>query len=188
MKTLPNKKSAAKNYYKGFYLNKYKIVKIEDLSNKPGRNDIIIGSKGFAPDICLNVTFESDKYRYERYLFGNYLYQKDSVTGDKVVGWDTKRNAVYDFICELYDSDVKLTDDYLVHPEILDSLIGKEVWMIRYNNITGMSSFFWAILEATDGNKQLILDLFEKYKPKDYAIPIKEEKKKENKQDDEPPF
>ncbi len=173
MKTLPVRNSKNKGYQKvgyNVYLVRYKIADIIDHSNAPGKSENKIGKKGYAPELCLELVLESEDYRYNKFLFGNYEYVKDKISGKitECKGWLLNKNQVYNFLSEFENESIKLNDDFTIQKGYLDNIIGKEIYMIKYKSNDGYKNDFWLIKAATEQGKIQLLEAFEKYLPKDY--------------------
>ncbi len=174
MPTIPTKKSLQNNFIPlsgGIALVKYEITDIIDHSNAPGKSISRLGKNDFVPELCIELVLTSGKYEYKKYLFGNYLWETDKISGKPTVclGWLTKKNAIYDFLSELSDSDIQINDDFTLQSEYLKSFIGRNIFIIRYPTENGTKDF-WLIKEATEANKLELINTFHKYVPKDYVI------------------
>lgn len=192
MPTIPSKTNRQNSYTKlsgNRALIKCIVTEIIDNSNAPGKSDITLGKNGFVPEICLTVNLESGKYTYTKYLYGNYEWEKDKISGKELAckGWLLKKNQVYDFLSELSDNIV-LNDDFTLQAEYLKSLIGSEVYILRYPDNEGKLRDYWMIKKATEQNKLLLLNTFESYPPKNYKFSNNIENEENDETDNEVPF
>lgn len=173
MKIIPNKRTEIKTYHKisdTISIVRYTIEDIVDHSNPPGVKDYTIGNKGFTPELCIELKLRSDKFTYNKYLFGNYLWKTDEISDKQIecMGWNTKKNQLYNVLSELTNDDIALNDNFTIQESYLKSFVGKDIFILKYVTTDEHNKDFWFITLATEPNKYKMLDLFEQYTPKDY--------------------
>lgn len=127
-----NTTSSSTYFNNGIFIENIKIEKATDKSNYPTRpRDPInvIGDKGFAPQLCIELEYEGKK----KFIFGNFEYSEDKISGKKkYLGWKRYNNAVWSLLYNVYKDEAEINDDDSIPEKLIKGLVGKEIIILRY--------------------------------------------------------
>ena len=166
-----NTTSNSRYFQRGIFVDKAKIISVEDLSNypkKPGAEIKTIGNKNFAPDLCLKIKVNTG-IEMDMYVFGKFNYKVDPISGKKqeYLGWKAKHNAVQNLLFKLLGTNAVINDDDSIPQSTLNKLEGLEFYRLRYcqpreKMYEGRPSFqTWNVFErAVDGNDEILYKEF----------------------------
>ncbi len=179
-KTLGDNTTSNSRYFqKGVFVDKCKVISIEDVSNypkKPGAEIKTVGSKGWQPELCLRMKVDTG-IEMDMYVMGKFNWKKDPISGKptEYLGWKTKYNAVQNLLVKLLGTNAVINDDDSIPISTLNKLIGQEFYRLRYcqprdKMYEGRPSFqtFHIFEKAVDGNDEVLYKEFLKVLPKDY--------------------
>lgn len=108
------------------------ILKVEDLSNYPGKDThykIAEGSE-FEPQLCVKLWYQGATKERNITLLGNFKRNDNN----KVIGWDKFNNGVLFFLYKFYPTDAVIDDanGYSIIPSFLARLVGKKIIVVNY--------------------------------------------------------
>lgn len=148
--------STSKNFGKGVFGKKVKIMVAEDFSNPINQQPLrTIGSKGFTPDLCLKLTVESDGKTSDMYVMGQFT--KDNISG-RITGWNMQGNAVANLLSQFVGKDINVNDNFGIPESYVKALVGKEIYTI---------SFCSGTYTKNDGTEGLSYSIYNKYRKAD---------------------
>jgi len=192
-----NTTSNSRYFQKGVFVDKAKIVSVEDYSNYPKRPSAEIktmGQNNWAPQICLKLIVDTG-IEMKMNVLGNFNYKKDPISGKQLeyIGWRQQSNGVQNLIFKLlgkFDTD---ENDGLAQAT-LDALVGKEFYKLRYcqprdKMYEGRPSTqtWWKFETAVEGNDDVLYREFLKanLSPKKYDPNLWDDFQDEQKQREE---
>jgi len=177
-----NTTSNSRYFQKGVFIDKAKIISVEDCSNYPQREGAeikTVGKKGtWKPELCLKLKIDSG-IEMDMIISGWFNWQQDAISGKKLKyrGWSKRKNAVQNLIFKLlgkFDTDDK---DDSIPPELLNRLIGLEFYKLRYclkeskgvrDDGSPQQQGWWIFEKGIEGNDDILYKEWLKAIPKDY--------------------
>lgn len=160
----------------GIQIIKAVILEVTDLSNHPIKGESkSMGTKGFIPDICLDITLDYTMFKRNLRLFGKYM--RDKVT-NKITGWKESGNDVQRFLFRVLGDKAIINSDYSIPEKTINFLTNKEIYVLRYcsdtyNEKPSYKEYPRFILANLDYTK--LLEEFKEKTPRDFKPELVEE-------------
>ena len=164
-----NTTSNSRYFQKGIFVDKAKVISVEDMSNYPKapKAEIVTIGNGFQTELCLKLKVNTG-IEMDMYVFGKYNWKTDPISGKQIdyLGWKQGGNAVQNLLFKLFGSFDTGENDVI--PEtLLNRLVGLEFYRLRYcqppdKDYEGRPSFqTWNKFEkAVDGNDDVLYKEF----------------------------
>lgn len=178
-----NTTSKSRYFQRGIFVDKAKILSVENLSNHPKIQgaDIHMDNSGKPRQICLKLKINTG-IEMDMYIFGKYSYKTDPISGKQLdyLGWKQKHNAVQNLLYKLLGTNAVINDDGTIPFGTLNKLIGLEFYRLRYcqprsKMYEGKPSFqtFDIFEKAVEGGDEVLYKEFLKANVKaDYYDPL----------------
>jgi len=183
-KTLSDNTTSNSRYFqKGIFVDRAKIISVENLSNNPNESgaEVHMTNSGKPRELCLKLKVDTG-IEMDMYVFGKYNYKTDAISGKKLgyTGWRKKHNAVQQLLFKLLGTNATINDDDTIPPATLNKLIGLEFYRLRYcqpreKMYEGKPSFqtFDLFETVAEGNDDILYKEFLKANTKaDYYDPL----------------
>lgn len=114
---------------KGALIKTASIINVIDYSNYPNQTEVkIYGSKGFTPEICLEIKFQDESYEGKMSLFGKFKKNSKGL----ITAWDPWNNNVQRLLAKLLGKEAQIEENLSIPQDVLDKLIGKEFKYVNY--------------------------------------------------------
>ena len=131
-----NTTSNSRYFQRGVFVDKAKILSVEDLSNYPKKQSAevkTIGNKNFQPQLCLKLKVNTG-IEMDMYVFGKFNFKTDPISGKQLEyqGWRAKHNAVQNLLFKLLGTNAVIEDDDSISLATLNKLVGLEFYRLRY--------------------------------------------------------
>ena len=131
-----NTQSNSRYFGKGVFVDKCKIISVQDMSNypkNPGAEVKTIGSNNFRTELCLILKVDAG-FEMDMYIMGNYNWKTDPISGKKLgyIGWKKAGNAVQNLLYKVLGDKAIINDDDSIAATTLNALPGKEFYRLRY--------------------------------------------------------
>ncbi len=116
----------------GVFVNIGLITSLEDYSNYPGKEPIkTYGTKGFVPELCLEIKFKVDDFDRQLSVFGKFKKNKKGA----IISWDPWQNTVQRLLYKVLADEAEIDTDTMEVPyDVLHKLIGKEFKYVSYQS------------------------------------------------------
>ena len=178
-----NTTSNSRYFQRGIFVDKAKILSVENLSNNPVTPgaEIHTDSNDKPREIALRLKIDVG-FEMDMWVFGKYNFKTDTISGKRTgyLGWKPKHNATQNLLAKLLGSNAVINDDGTIPDSTLNRLIGQEFYRLRYcqpraKMYQGKPSFqtFDIFAKAIEGNDDILYKEFLKSNVKaDYYDPL----------------